>query len=115
MYYQSENKNLSQEEKYEKFGGDRTRLVEQRVQNAIMFKKIKERAGIKEEEIPTKKPDAPVVRMEGRKNEDVLAEKKKSTEEGTAVTDAEPVAVKKVKKKKKKKIVKVEGVEDAAG
>ena len=115
FYYQSENKNLSVEEKYEKFGGDKQRLVEQRVQNALMFKKIKERAGIKEEELPVKKPEAPVLRMEGRKNEDVLAERKKATEGETTATDAEEIVVKKVKKKKKKKIVKEEPVEEDDG
>ena len=119
VYYQNQNQNLTLEEKYEKFGGDKTQLAEERVRNALMYKKIRERAGIKEEELKLPKPEAPpkILRMEGRKNEDVLAERKKLMKETSETPtvmesskndEAEEVVVKKVKKKKKKKIVKEE-------
>jgi len=39
--YQSDNANLTLEEKYEKFGGDKSQLVEERVRKAALIKHIK--------------------------------------------------------------------------
>ena len=104
-YYQDQNRNLTIDEKYEKYGGDKRRLVEQRVQNALMFKKIKEQAGIKEKDLP-KAPETEtqlVGRMEGRKNEDVLAERKKLKAAQELAEGEEEKPVKKTRKKKKRK------------
>jgi len=116
-YYGNKDKNMTMEEKYAKYGGDRRKLmettVEDKAKNALLFKKIRENAGIKEEELP--KPESAqkekklLGRMEGRKK-DVLAARKKLQESEESLEEEKPV-----KKKKRKKKRAQETTEEGAG
>lgn len=117
-YYGNKDKNMTMDEKYAKYGGDRRKLmemtVEDRAKNALLFKKIRENAGMKEEELP--KPESAqkekklAGRMEGRRNEDVLAARKKLQESEESLEEEKPV-----KKKKRKKKRAQETTEEGAG